>query len=462
MSEPPTQPTQQKRDLTQGPLLWTLFRMAAPMAVGMVLHNLYNIIDAFWLGRLSKEALGAPGVSMPFIFMAVSFGMGFGAAGTSLVAQHVGAKQYREADIAAGQLILVLSGLTIIFVVPIIIYADGLLELIQVPPEVVAQAGGYLRIFMIGLPLMSFHIAYSQVLRALGDTHTVVIVTGISNLINFILDPMLIFGIGPLPALEANGAAIASVVGATLTACISAWLLFVRGRAGLKLRLSDLKPRRKLLRHIFRIGLPGGANMSSNSLGFMAFQVMINSLGANVIGAFAIGFRITHFLSVPAHCMGMAAAPIVGQALGAGKPSLARKTILLALALFAALMVLPYVAVTLKGDTIARFFISDPGVTAEARRFFLIVPVSSFFFNMLMILTAVYIGSGHTRPLLIFSIFRQWILRLPLAWMLGFALAWGSLGIYTGMAISNVMAAILAWMMFRAKWWEEPVIHSTY
>ncbi len=449
-----------KRDLTEGSLSRNLFRMAAPLALGMILHNLYNIVDAFWLGRLSKEALGAPGVSMPLIFLAIAFSMGFGATGTALVAQHVGAKQYREADIAAGQLILVLTGLTILFVVPIIIFADGLLQLIQVPPEVAEQADGYLRIFMLGMPLMSFHIAYSQVLRSLGDTHTAVVIAAVANFINLLLDPLLIFGFGPLPALGADGAAIASVIGGAVTAAISAWLLFVRGRAGLKLRLSDLKPRLAQLRHIFRIGFPGGVDMSSNSVGFLVFQVMINSLGTNVIGAFAIGFRITHFFSIPAQCMSMSAAPIVGQALGAGKPALARRVILMGLVLFAGTMLIPYIFITFQGDMVARFFIRDAGVIAEARRFFLIVPASNFFFNMLMVLMAAYIGSGHTRSLLFFSVLRQWILRLPFAWLLGFGLAWGSLGIYSGMAISNVLSAAVAWIMFRRRAWEKPVIHE--
>lgn len=447
-----------KRDLTKGSLARNIFRMAIPLAVGMMLNNLYNIVDAFWLGRLSKEALGAPGVSMPLIFMAIAFSMGFGAAGTAMVAQHVGARQYREADVAAGQLILVLTGLTMLFIVPVVLFTAPLLQLVQVPPEVAGQAEGYLRIFMLGMPFMAFHIAYAQVLRSLGDTYTFVIIAAVANLINLILDPVLIFGLGPMPALEANGAAIASVIGNLISAGIAFWYLFVRGRSGLKLRLSDLKPRPAILRRIFRIGLPGGAEMSSNSIGFMFFQVMINALGANVIGAFAIGFRVTHFFSVPAHCMSMAAAPIVGQALGAGKPGLARRAILIGLGLFAALMFLPYVVITVWGDLVARMFIQDPGVIAEARHFFLIVPASNFFFNMLMVLVAAYIGSGHTRPLLLFSIMRQWILRLPISWFLGFVLAWGSLGIYTGMAVANILAAILAWFMFRARWWEQPVI----
>jgi Na+-driven multidrug efflux pump len=180
-----------------------------------------------------------------------------------------------------------------------------------------------------------------------------------------------------------------------------------------------------------------------------------------VIAAFTIGFRMTHFLSIPGHSMATAAAPIVGQALGAGKPERARRTVLLGVLIVALGMAIPYALMIWQGQLVARFFVDDPEVIREAGRFFLIVPASNYFFIVIMVLSSAFYGSGHTRPVMVISLLRQWAFRMPLAYLFGVLMGWGSVGIYVGMGLSNVICSVITiWVFMRGRW-THAVISST-
>ncbi len=142
---------------------------------------------------------------------------------------------------------------------------------------------------------------------------------------------------------------------------------------------------------------------------------MINSLGATVMAAYTIGSRITEIFGVPASALAMSTAPVVGQALGAGKPDLARRAVRTSVMLFAFGMLLPYLLIMAEGHIVARAFTRDAGVIAEVGRFFLIVPASNYFFNVMMVLMSAFFGSGHTRPVMVISLLRQWGLRVPMS-----------------------------------------------
>ena len=449
-----------QRDLTEGSLTRTLISMAFPVMAGMTLSSLYSLVDAFWLGKLAvgaKEALAAVGPTAALCFIVVAFGMGFGSGGTALVAQHTGAKRPRDANRAAGQTLLLLTLTTTVLSILIFIFAPPLLRLLQTPPDVMDQALPFLRILMIGMPCIGFYIAYGSALRALGDTMTMVIVGVATNLINFVLSPVLIFGWGPAPALGIRGAASVSAFSSVLTAVVCVMLLR-HGRSGLRLTWDDIKPDWPVIRQIFRIGLPAGISMSSNSIGFLVLQAMINSMGATVMGAFTIGSRVTEIFGVPASALAVSTAPVVGQARGAGKPDLARRAVRTSVLIFGLGMLLPHLFLMIEGHLVARAFTHDEGVIDEVGRFFLIVPMSNFCFNIMMVVMAAFHGSGHTRPIMVISLVRQWVLRIPLAMFLAFVLGWASMGLYVGIAIGNAMGAAMTWWVFRQGGWEHAVV----
>lgn len=443
------------RDLTEGSLYRNLFRLGWPLATGALLHAFYNVVDAFWLGRLSKEALGAPGATAPILFVAIGFGMGFGQAGSALVAQHTGACRPHDARRAAGQTFVLLVLCSLAFALPIIIFARPLLRLYQLPEANMADTLGYLRVFMLALPLMAFNMAYNSALRALGDTLTMVMINLIANVLNVVLDPLLIFTL----EMGTTGAAAATVIshGAGALICV---VLLRRGHSSLRVRLRDLRPAVDVMKQILGVGVPGGAAMAGNAFGFVLYHTMVNYLGSIVLAAFTVANRIAMFVVIPGQAMALAAAPIVGQALGAGNPDLARRAVRESVRLTALLLLVPYALLTWKGYVAARLFTDNAEVVRETTRFFLVVPAGNYPYMLSMVLGAAFYGSGHTRPILAVTLVRQFLLLLPVSWTLIFIFGLDSMGLYFGFMTGNVIAAGITWWLFRRGRWLRAVVET--
>jgi len=448
-----------RRDLASGSLGWNLFRLAAPLAGTQLLHATYSLADAFWLGHWSKTALAAQAVCWPFFFIIFALAFSFGNAGTALIAQYSGAERHRQADRAAAQTMLVLMVMASALGIPMLIFSGPLLRLVQVPSSAVDIAELYLRISLMAVPLIGFNVAYTSILRALGDTVTALIIGLVGNVLNIVLDPFLIYGLGPFPTLGAGGAATASLIARVVEALLF-YAVLRHGHHGLHLHWRDLKPHWPIIRRMVRIGVPVALNRSSDSIGFAVFQTMVNTLGTTVIGGFTLGFRIINFFNLPAHAMAMAATPIVGQALGAGKPDLARRSVRWSATIVAAVLFIPLLLLLKYGEVVAGLFVDDPGIIGEAGRFFMVVPASSYLFGVLMVLLAAFYGSGHTVPAMVVGFVRLWVIRLPLAYALAFWLNWGSLGIYFGMVAGNVVGAAMTLALFRTKGWQSAVVET--
>jgi len=448
-----------KRDLSSGSLYGNLLRLSLPMAAQQALAILYNLVNAFWLGRWSREGLAAPGVAAPIQWIVVSFAFGFGVAGTALVAQYVGAKRHRDADHVAGQTMMVMTALATVLTVPAVLFPSQILKLYWTPPDVMPDATTYLRIVMLGLPFVAVVGAYGSVLRALGDTVTVVVIQVAGNVVNMALDPLFIFGwerIG-VPAMGVAGAALGTVISQGICA-YACYHLMRRRRGGLHITRADFRPDWPVLKQILSIGTPAALSNSSGALGFSLFQGIVNSLGTVVIGAYTVGFRIVNGIQIVPQCLAMAAAPIVGQALGAGNPKLARRAIKVSTNIVA-LVTLPAAGLLMwQGHNVARLFTPDAEIIKETAKFFLVVPASAYFFGLIMVLSAAFSGSGHTRPVLVVTILRLWVLRVPVGWILVNTWHWGSYGVYWGMVAGNVISGAILLHLFRRGRWQQAVV----
>jgi putative MATE family efflux protein len=440
------------RDLTAGSLERNLMRLAGPVAAGLVLQALYNVVDAFWLGHYSKAALAAQSVSTPFFFLVFALVQTVATAGSSVVAQYTGAGRHYDADRAAAQMFLVLSAFSVVLTLPLAVLAPAALRLAQAPPETVQQGALYMRIAMIGLPFMAFSAGYGGALRALGNTITIVIIGAATNLVNIVLDPILIYGWLGMPGMGVGGAAIATLTANVINALVC-YACLRAGHVGLRTRRADLRPDRGMLLNIVRVAWPLGINRSSDSWGFFFYRVMINALGVTVLTAYTVGFRILQLFTLPAIALSQASAPMVGQALGAGRPALARRAVWVSTAIAAGVLVLPMLAMVFFGQAIAGLFTSDRGVIEETGTFFLVVPASTYMFQVIMVLSAAFIGSGNTRAPMMISLIRQWMFRLPVGYVLCFTLHMGSMGVYLGMVAGNVICAgVTLWVFLRGHW----------
>jgi putative MATE family efflux protein len=304
---------------------------------------------------------------------------------------------------------------------------------------------------------MALSFIYSALMRGVGDTVTPMMVELSANFLNIVLDPLLIFGWGPFPRLEVAGAATVTVFCRILasSACL---VLLASGRRGLRVRWAEVRPRWDYLRRIVRIGMPAAVGQSGASLGFMTIQGMVNSFGSVVVSAFTVAIRIIHLLNVPTMGLSAGATALIGQNLGADQVKRAERTVWCAVAMVSSVLLIGCTGLAFYSRPFIEFFIDDPQVVAQGEVLFRIVSFSVLFFGIIMVVFGAFQGSGKTSPVMILSISRLWLLRIPIGYVLSFVLGWGPLGLWWAMFASNVVISIAGLIWFSRGSWKQKVI----
>lgn len=453
-----------KQDILNGPIVKTLFVLGWPVMLSNAFQILYNLGDTYWLGKLGKEAVAAPTVGFPIVFLLISVGFGLSIAGVSLVSQHTGAGSSKNADRSAGQVI------TFMFLSSILISAIGLLaaapllkHLMGVPESIFPQALIYIRIIFSGLPLMFIFFGFRSLTRGIGDMITPMIVTGFSILVNVVLDPFLIFGWGGLPQLGVAGAAVATVASRGLASLVAIYLLF-SGSLGIELKLSYLKLKLRWIRQILSIGGPSAIGQAGTALGAIVLMGLISRVGVVAVSAYGIGQRIIMILNVVVWGLASPLTTMIGQNIGAQQTrratTIAKRALL---TLFSTLTVMGVIVFLLR-KPIFRTFINEQAVITEGTRFISIFIWSIPFFGIFALVSAIFRGSGHTRPPMVLSILRLLVFRVGLSYILTFGLigpTLGSDGIWVGLTISNILGAILSMVWISRGTWQERTIQSS-
>ncbi|HAZ27246.1 TPA: MATE family efflux transporter [Candidatus Acetothermia bacterium] len=446
-----------REQILHGPVLPTMFRLAWPVMVGNALQALYNMIDAFWLGRLSTEALAAPGVAWPILFFFMSFGTGFQAAGSTLVAQHVGARNRDGAEEAGTQVISFLALTSVVLGAAGFFLGPVILRLIGTPAEVLPLALLYLRIECVGLPIMFAAFALGGLLLGVGDTRTMMYITAGTVALNAAFTPFLVFGWGPFPALGVAGAAVATVASRLVAACFGLWLL-TPGRVGLRLRREYARLRWGTMRQILKVGTPNALDQAGTSLGFVILMGLVAGFGTTVVAAYGVGIRLINLLNVAIWGAASALVAMIGQNLGADQTERAEEISRRGIqATFLVLTALSGVAFLIRVP-LFRTFISDPAVVAEGAWFMALFGFSVPFFGLFAAASAVFRGSGHTVPPMVFSLIRLWALRIVLSWILAYPAGLGTTGLWLGMSLSNVLGGSALYLWMRRGTWKTKVI----
>ncbi|MBD3370639.1 MATE family efflux transporter [Candidatus Fermentibacteria bacterium] len=444
-------------DLTSGPLGGGIARVAWPLMLSSLLQTLYNLADTYWLGKLGRTALVAPTVTMNVVFVAMSLGMGLSVGGTALVSQYRGAGNLRMMRRSGGQTMMLMEMGAVLISVTAIVLARPVLGLLGTPADSFAYTLSYFRIIAAGLPFMFGFFAYRAIFTGIGHTVRPLRVNLIAVLVNVILDPVLIFGLGPFPRMEVAGAALATCIARALATALGLADMFsIRGGFGLKAR--HLVPHGPTIAKVFRVGLPVGLGRSGTSLGFTVLIGIVNSFGSAVTAAFGIANRIVHMAVIPGHGLAQATGASVGQNLGAGATQRASRTVRLALGMILSFFLPATILMFLFGADISKIFIDDPQVISHGREVFRFVSPSVLVFGVFMVLTGAFQGSGHTLPVMVLNMSRLWLVRLPGALLFARALGMGPSGIWLAMLVSNTVTAAAAAVWFSRGTWKRAVI----
>ncbi len=445
------------RDMTRGPLTRNLLAVAWPIMLSFLLQTLYNLADAFWLGKLGKTALTAPVITMHIVFVGMALAMGLGMAGTTLVSQYRGARRFGDMGRAGGQTLVILSIVGTVLAAAGLSLSTPLLRLLQTPPDAFHETLVYMRWIMAGIPLMFVFFVYQGIHTGMGDTIDPLHLSVISVGLNVVLDPILIFGIGPFPRMEVAGAAVATCVARALASGIGLARLFA-GDRGFKLHRGDLAWDRPMAGKILRIGLPVALGQMGTALGFTFLIGIVNRFGSAVTAAFGIGNRIIMMANVPAMGLSQANATAVGQNLGAESPERAARSVRNSVLLTGGILFPITTCMFFFGAAISRLFINDPEVVQYGHDLFRIISPSVLAFGFVLVMLGSFRGSGHTLPVMVLNMGRLWIIRIPAAYLLALVAGMGPTGLWLGMFLSNTITAVAAIAWFSTGSWKRKVI----
>jgi putative MATE family efflux protein len=444
-----------RRILTEPRLTLLIVELGLPLFISGSLQSLYSIIDTFWLSRLGSAALGTPTVSWPYRGILMSIGFGLASSLSALTGQYIGAGDYARASRSVGQVLGLLLAIGVpgsaAFYLARGLYISGT----SMPPDVARLANGYIAVTLAGVPFTYLFLVFNFALGAAGDTKTPVKVSVATTLLNFALDPLMIF---PLH-LGVIGAAAATLL-ANIAGGLYAAYSLATGRHGFRVGARDLAPEGEMLRLIVRVGGPTTVQRLLVTLGFIVMMRIVNGLGTPVVAAYSIGqvvLSLDHIIVFP---LVRSTGIVVAQSLGAGLRGRARRALLTGLRLIVAL-VSAYIVLLVAGrSAFISIFTSEPAVAEAAARMLLIFGPSVLGFNLTIIAGSMARSSGYTLFMSALGAARLWLLRIPLSYLLAYRLGLGDTGLWAGMAASNWITGLvaLAWLLsFR---WLKPVIRG--
>jgi putative MATE family efflux protein len=319
-----------------------------------------------------------------------------------------------------------------------------------------------MEIFFGGLPFMFGFLAFSALLRGYGDTRTPMRVMLVSVALNVVLDPILIFGIGPFGRMGIEGAAVATVVARTVGGLVGVYVLFGTD-VGPSVRVGHLKPDLSYINDIVRLGVPAALEESAGALAMLVLTVVIVTFEPAVIAAYGLGNRLISLVFLPAVGFGKATNTMVGQNLGAGKPERAERAVKLAAQVGASVMFVLAVIAAVFPEPIVSVFMATG--TDEAARtieysteYLRIRTVEFAFIGIFQVLVGAYRGAGNTKTALAFSMIALWCVRVPAVAYLGLETSLGATGIWIGVALGHVVGAVAAALWFTRGTWKKAVI----
>ncbi|APT76251.1 multidrug transporter MATE [Marinitoga sp. 1135] len=444
-------------DIFSRSILSSLFLLSWPMIVSNLMQTLYNIVDAYFLGKLGKVEFSATTITWPLVFVFISFTIGFSNATVTLVSQYTGAKNKKMSQKTAGQAYVVSIILGLILSTIGILFSNQIIHAItgEKSAEVIPYAIRYFNIIMIGMPFGFLFNISSSILRGWGDSKFSMHMMFYSTIINIILDPIFIFGFWLIPEMGVAGAAWATTISRFITGVVSSYLVF-KGERGFKINIEDLKPDIEIIKKILFIGFPGSLSYTITSIGFAVIMKFVSSFGPVIVSAYGIGNRIINLITMISFGIGSAVTTMVGQFLGANEIENAEKTVKTAFITNFLIITVLSTFTFFFGGHLTKFFINEPEVIKIGDIFFKYVSFSLPFFASMSVFVNTLVGAGKTGQSMIINITRLWGIRIPLIALM--SQKWGFLGLFYAMIISNILAMILAWLFVKFGNWRKSII----
>ncbi|RPA67853.1 MATE family efflux transporter [Cyclobacteriaceae bacterium YHN15] len=442
-----------EEDFTQISIKKAIFYLSVPMILEMVMESLFAVVDIFFVGKLGVFAVATVGLTESVLTIIYSIAIGLSMAATAIVARRIGEKKPIEASAAAFQAIIVCSFFAVAVAVLGVFQAKNMLALMGGEPDVVESGYRYTQVIFGGNVCVMLLFLINGIFRGAGNAAVAMRALWIANGFNIVLDPLLIFGLGPIPAMGLEGAAWATTTGRGIGVIYQFYILF-NGKSIIRFYWESLNMKWKTVWTILKVASGGMGQFLIESASWIFLMRIISDSGSVALAGYTVAVRLIIFALLPAFGLSNAAATLVGQNLGALQPGRAEKSAWLAAHLTA--IFLGFCSIIFIGG--AEFFIGifnqDEGVIEIGKWGLTIICLGYVFFAYGMVMSQSLNGAGDTRTPTIINLSVLWVFQIPLAYFLAIHLNWKATGVFVAIAISHSLHALVSTMVFRRGKWK--------
>jgi len=441
-----------ERDYTSGHLGWAVLILSVPMILEMLLQSVFELADIFFVSRLGAEAVAAVGIVASLLVIVFAIGVGLTMAVTAMVARRIGEKESRAASATAFQGIVVAVLISAPLAIGGIVFTEDLMRLMGASDAVVELGATYGVILFASTAFILLLMLINGVFRGAGDAAMAMRVLAFSNGLNVVLDPVLIFGIGPFPEMGIAGAAVATAVARAAGVAYQIHLL-IAGTGRLRLNREAVQWTRAVIARIFRVAGPGMVQYVIGSASWLLIIRLVAGFGSVAVAGYTIGIRIIIFALLPCWGMANAAATLVGQNLGAGRPDRAERAVWITSAANAGFLAIVGALTLFFDNHLMGFFSSHEGVIVIGSKLLRYVAYTYPFLAVGTVMVQAFNGAGDTATPTWINLLCSWLFQLPLAYVLAHPAGWGVQGIVVAIASAEVMyAGVGVWWFRRGAW----------
>lgn len=442
-----------EQDFTEGNLNKAIFMLSIPMILEMIMESLFAVVDVFFVSKVSVNAVATVGLTESVMMIVYSIAVGLSMAATATVARRIGEKDPEAASVAAVQAAILGLSAAILIGLAGAVYAKELLELMGGSPELVAEGHGYTRwIFLGNVPLMLLFLI-NAIFRGAGDASIAMRSLWLANGLNMLLDPLLIFGLGPIPAMGVEGAAIATTVGRTVGVLYQLYHLF-DGGSRIKITIRSLVVKWDILKRMMKVSVGGIGQFLIESASWIFLMRVMAQFGEEALAGYTISFRVLVFTLLPSWGLANAAGTLVGQNLGALKPERAETSVWRTALINVIFLGIVGAVFLIFAEPVIRIFNSNVEVVAFGTQSLQIICLGYVFFAYGMVLVQAFNGAGDTKTPTVINIFVFWVFQIPFAYWLAVVLEWGPVGVFWAIAIAHSILAVVGLVIFRRGRWK--------
>ena len=442
------------QDFTQGPIKRGIILLAIPMMLELALESVFTIVDIFFVAQLGPEAVAVVGLTEATVTVLYAVSIGLAIAVTALIARRIGEHKPEAAVQVAAQSFWVAAIASAVISVVGYLYSPEILTFMSASPAIISNYAGYTKVLFAGSSTILFIFLLNGVFRGAGDAAIAMRVLWLSNGINIILDPLLIFGLGPFPELGVTGAAVATTIGRGCGVILQLYYLFI-AQHRIHLRAFDLSPRFREMFEIVELAKGGILQFFIETSSWIFLMKIVAGFGANAIAAYTIAIRIVVFTFLPAWGLSNAAATLVGQNLGARQADRAASCVKAVAKYNFIFLTFISIIFILAAELLIGVFTDNAQVIAIGASCLRWLSVGYGLFAIGLVITQAFNGAGDTRTPSGINLIAFWIIQLPVAYAFAHYFEFGPHGVFAAVFIGESVMGILAIIMFKRGDWKK-------